>query len=648
MAFSGAICGNTFAAAARERLSLLDAVKKANFIEVKKILRTDFDISQLSEALTYAREHSYLDIADLLSIYEHNIPTDCKPLTERWLARSISEGDLGRAESLLKNLRVENLTSNGKKKAFLEAIKKEDPKMLHLLQKYGFTLTEEELENLDHPVIEDDEQRFLPRYKAFWRHYKEINRRFLKAIEANDLRHAEFYLKEGADVNGYEGLIPIPIALFHNNLSMVKFLVMRGAKVKPEFVQAINAGNVINFLKEREESNRTLLRAAQRGDLSRGDIEKLRNHEADLDYTDQEGFSILDHAISSQSPHLEDLKDIANPRRRYFKEVIGAPCARDVHGLCKSRERAFSHLQEKDPRFAHHVSHHSPSTVTFSRALDAAHKQNIVGEGTKILILEVESQDKYKHPDFQGIIMKDLMSAHAGTVTSVAYEMAPAITCEVASEAKIFQCTKQDLTHADADFCASIESNTIVNMSSEIGWVAESRTVEDYKRLIEMLLKHDNVLVLSIGNEEKQIFNPATNHNHRFINWLLEKYANKIIIAGGITAAYEDAAYVRPGSHQLLQRRFLCALAKGVPTRTMEGYWRVNGTSFAAPAISGAIALIKSKYPRLSLEEIMNILLESGEKRFPAGAPYSLELYGQGVLNVEQALALAEKNGHRT
>lgn len=43
-----------------------------------------------------------------------------------------------------------------------------------------------------------------------------------------------------------------------------------------------------------------------------------------------------------------------------------------------------------------------------------------------------------------------------------------------------------------------------------------------------------------------------------------------------------------------------------------NGYAFINGTSFAAPAVAGVAALVKSKYPKLSAAEIKQIIIDSG------------------------------------
>jgi len=71
----------------------------------------------------------------------------------------------------------------------------------------------------------------------------------------------------------------------------------------------------------------------------------------------------------------------------------------------------------------------------------------------------------------------------------------------------------------------------------------------------------------------------------------------------------------------------------------------VKGTSFAAPIISGAAAIVKQRYPSLSSKQIANVLLLSADKDInndgiPDFSGVSL-IYGHGKLDINRALNLA-------
>jgi type VII secretion-associated serine protease mycosin len=50
-----------------------------------------------------------------------------------------------------------------------------------------------------------------------------------------------------------------------------------------------------------------------------------------------------------------------------------------------------------------------------------------------------------------------------------------------------------------------------------------------------------------------------------------------------------------------------------------SGYWRVQGTSFAAPMVSGVAALIRSRWPTMPAGEVVNRIIRTAKDRGPAG-----------------------------
>ncbi|MCX8520969.1 MAG: S8 family serine peptidase [Rhodoferax sp.] len=74
------------------------------------------------------------------------------------------------------------------------------------------------------------------------------------------------------------------------------------------------------------------------------------------------------------------------------------------------------------------------------------------------------------------------------------------------------------------------------------------------------------------------------------------------------------------------------------------GYPQLNGTSFAAPRIAGAAAIIKQKYPSLTGKQIADVLLLSASKDInndgiPDFSGIS-SIYGHGKLDLNAALSL--------
>jgi serine protease len=65
------------------------------------------------------------------------------------------------------------------------------------------------------------------------------------------------------------------------------------------------------------------------------------------------------------------------------------------------------------------------------------------------------------------------------------------------------------------------------------------------------------------------------------------------------------------------------------------GYWKVQGTSFAAPMVTATAALIRSRWPTMSAGEVINRIIKTAKDR---GAPGRDDTYGYGMVDPTGAL----------
>jgi subtilisin family serine protease len=77
-------------------------------------------------------------------------------------------------------------------------------------------------------------------------------------------------------------------------------------------------------------------------------------------------------------------------------------------------------------------------------------------------------------------------------------------------------------------------------------------------------------------------------------------------------------------------------------TAPNENYTTVTGTSFAAPQVAGAAAILKQEFPNLSADQIVNILLTTATDLGATGVD---AIYGHGLLNLAKATAPIGSNG---
>lgn len=106
--------------------------------------------------------------------------------------------------------------------------------------------------------------------------------------------------------------------------------------------------------------------------------------------------------------------------------------------------------------------------------------------------------------------------------------------------------------------------------------------------------------------------------------------------------AFKDSDYLKESG--LLMNRFL--VAPGEMLLVSDGYGgvtRMSGTSFAAPLVSGAIALIQDRWPWLKNHprDVAKIILESAQD---LGAPGVDAVYGHGLLDIQAAQSALDFN----
>lgn len=134
------------------------------------------------------------------------------------------------------------------------------------------------------------------------------------------------------------------------------------------------------------------------------------------------------------------------------------------------------------------------------------------------------------------------------------------------------------------------------------------------------------VLVVSAGNESL----PSP---EGFANQLTAAGVATTLVVGAINEAGEIADFSNRAG--LLASNFLVAPGVSVRSFNQEGAaFLYNGTSIAAPVVSGSVALLAQAFPSLTGAQIVEILLRTADD---LGAPGVDVIYGHGRLNVTRA-----------
>jgi hypothetical protein len=132
------------------------------------------------------------------------------------------------------------------------------------------------------------------------------------------------------------------------------------------------------------------------------------------------------------------------------------------------------------------------------------------------------------------------------------------------------------------------------------------------------------------------------------VDWSAVGAVDNLLIVGSVNPAGEISSFSnRPGEACLttggvcaegarLMDRFLVAPGELIFMPDGEGgYTRLSGTSFAAPLVSGAAALVKGEWRWLNGGDVAEVLLSTAQD---LGAPGVDPVYGHGLLDVEAAM----------
>lgn len=107
------------------------------------------------------------------------------------------------------------------------------------------------------------------------------------------------------------------------------------------------------------------------------------------------------------------------------------------------------------------------------------------------------------------------------------------------------------------------------------------------------------------------------------------------IIAGSVDEDLELSSFSDAAGNGIERFHYLVAPGGQVTFPWTEGLVVGSGTSFAAPYISGAAAVIMSRWPSLTAREVADIMFDTATD---LGAPGIDSIYGNGLLNLEAAM----------
>lgn len=161
---------------------------------------------------------------------------------------------------------------------------------------------------------------------------------------------------------------------------------------------------------------------------------------------------------------------------------------------------------------------------------------------------------------------------------------------------------------------------TVINMSLG-GSSATQSEIDAIRRASDAGI----IVVIAAGNDGASRPDP-------FARTIAGEGFQNVIIAGSV----DSSGTISDFSNKALGRPdyYLAALGENVTAYLDGGLWSISGTSFSAPQIAGAVALVAAAFPHLTAEEIVDLLFETAQDVGAAGVD---NVYGNGILDIHRA-----------
>ena len=209
---------------------------------------------------------------------------------------------------------------------------------------------------------------------------------------------------------------------------------------------------------------------------------------------------------------------------------------------------------------------------------------------------------------------------------------------------------ERDKDVANAIIYAVDNGAKVINMSFGKGYSPEKTAVD---KAVKYALKKDVLLVHAAGNDGKENFRDNNFPNDRFQKKGLfsPKYAANWIEVGA-SNWISGESLAAPFSNYSSKNVDIFAPGMEIYSTLPGGtYGNQQGTSMAAPMISGAAAMLRSWFPDLSATQVKEILMASASQintgtQKPGDesvVPFSTLSVSGGIANIEKAFELAMK-----
>lgn len=191
--------------------------------------------------------------------------------------------------------------------------------------------------------------------------------------------------------------------------------------------------------------------------------------------------------------------------------------------------------------------------------------------------------------------------------------------------------------------CGTIDGCSFFDTNIALGGEAPQQRLKD---AIARAAAADVVVIVAAGNDANDPAAVAPDNPNPFAVGLRQSGNGNVIIAGSVDASSAISDFSnRAGSERDwyllgLGEEVCCVYENGqLKTEVRNGQsfvFVVSGTSFSAPQIAGAAALLRQAFPNLTAAQTVDLLLRTARD---AGAAGTDTVFGRGILDIAAAFA---------
>jgi len=167
----------------------------------------------------------------------------------------------------------------------------------------------------------------------------------------------------------------------------------------------------------------------------------------------------------------------------------------------------------------------------------------------------------------------------------------------------------------------------VINMS-----LGGSQPSNQLLNAMQNAVSHGVILVISAGNDGDDPVLGANSDPFALIP--AQRFPGQVIIAGALNST---SSAIASFSNRAGTGADWTLMALGTNVRTIDQNGRLSswsGTSFSAPVITGAVALMAQAFPNLTAQQIVDILFTTADDLGTVGTDAT---YGHGRLNIQRA-----------